>query len=160
MRKLVFVLFAIGAMFTTTAADAAPHTFQGACQLTGVIAWKSYQVREYTFDATGTCSGLFDGEPVQDAPIKVKSKGDVYQFFAPVIGGGAGTLEFRDQKVLFPIAHQQLGAALRVFVACKGCSGGMVGTLENATETQPEPHTQGPRTAVRLFTTTTQPLTR
>ena len=160
LRRWVLLLGAFWLVFHATPVWAAPHTFDGTCQIAGVVGWTSYQASAYTFTGSGTCSGSFDGDVVQDASIKVRTEGEVMAFYLPVLGSGLGTIEFTDQKLTFPIAVQQTGPLLRVFVACHGCSGGAIGALENATETQPEPEARGPRLAIRIVTETIQTFTR
>lgn len=155
MRTAMIALTLMPAMFLGGTAHAAPHTFAGSCQVTGIVKWDSYQARSYVFDGAGTCTGSLDGQMIQDAPVTTTTEGDVYAFIAPVLGSGLGTLGFADQNVTFPIGVQQVGAALRVFVACQGCSGTALGVLQTFTETQPAPEPEGPRNAIRIFTQTT-----
>lgn len=162
IRKVAIVLIASCSILAPGIAHAAPapHMFQGACQITGVIKWASYQSRHYTFAGSGSCTGMLDGEPAQDTPVRVKSKGEALAFLVPVLGGGTGLLSFADRDIVFPIAYQQVGPVLRVFVACHGCSGTALGALETPAEAQPEPERKGPRNAVRILTETTQAFTR
>lgn len=155
------VLALLLAVLRPEIAEAAPHTFAGVCHTTGVVSFMSYGGMDYTFAGKGTCSGLLDGAPVQEAVTRVKSKGDVMAFMVPVVGSAMGTITFTKQKITFPIGIQQIGLTLRVFVACHGCTGSAVGGFEPFSQTQPEGDPMmGPRTAIRIVTQTTQTFAR
>lgn len=144
-------------MWLPGTAHAAPHTFDGACQLTGLVSgtFADSMGMSYTFEGSGTCTGRVDGQMLQDTPISVRSTGHIQSFLVPVLGDGMGKLMFTKAMVTYPIRIEQIGTVLRTFVMCMGCEGSALGTFEPVTETQPGPDRAGPRTAIRIVTGTT-----
>lgn len=158
-RRWAALVAAVSLLVLHGAARGASHTFDGNCEITGIVSWTSYGVDAYTFAGTGACTGMLDGEMVRSVPVNVETEGEVNAFLVPVLGNGDGTFVFTDQKLKLPIAVQQLGPAIRVFAACKGCSGGWLGALQTFSEAQPEPGPHGPRAAIRIVTQSVQTVT-
>lgn len=131
-------------------AMAAPHSFDGSCQITGIVSFESWQSESLTFEGSGTCTGVLDGAVVQDTPISVGSAGEVRGFAVPILGYGAGDIDFTEAGFSFPFAYQQLGTLLRVYPACMGCAGVAFAPIDPVTPTQPSPEPEGPRSAIRI----------
>jgi len=160
IRSLAVGVAAVGivlasALTPASAGAARVDSFTGYCTISATAAASPgeplQQVRTRT-EGSGTCTGILNGQPVSNAPVRARATGTgvgvvTGPVFAPLLGSGAGSITFRDHHATIGFHYQQ--AALLLLLT--GNDGGnAVGALEPFTEGQP----QQPRAvAVRIIAT-------
>src|SRR5438477_654436 len=83
------------------------RSFAGSCAVSGTVTFDPPATNTpgpltYAYDATGRCTGTFDGQRVSNAPVKMHQAGSSYGSCseAQTTAPGQGTLSFAPDKDL------------------------------------------------------------